>query len=324
MAQPPEIDTLLDDWVVAKRKKDFTLADRLRDEIRARGVEPDQARPAGSLLSDIRAYKRQETGQTAAALAGVAPGGGVAGTSASFSALAAAQGQSAAAGHQFMVPGYADPQMQVLMQPGVQTIPGSQTVLVPIEVPPGYEPQAYGEACAAAASAVTAAAFANGTGAADQSRATGAAEATTGSASSGDALLATLKSSALKLKAELGDSPTGAQCGSGVMMTPQVYNTAMEQQYVLSGAFPSPYGMAMVPPPPPPPPSKSGGKQQYDDATEARLDEWCVAKRKKDFAMADAIREELRVKGIEPDVARPAGSLLNDIGAYKRMGAGRA
>jgi cysteinyl-tRNA synthetase len=45
---PPLVDddTLLDRWVEAKRAKDFATADRLREELRSRGVEPDNARPA--------------------------------------------------------------------------------------------------------------------------------------------------------------------------------------------------------------------------------------------------------------------------------------
>ena len=42
-----------------------------------------------------------------------------------------------------------------------------------------------------------------------------------------------------------------------------------------------------------------------DAESEARLDAWIDAKRAKDFATADRIRDELRAKGIEPDQARP-------------------
>lgn len=40
------IDQQLDAWVSAKRIKDFAVADRIRDELRAEGIEPDKARPA--------------------------------------------------------------------------------------------------------------------------------------------------------------------------------------------------------------------------------------------------------------------------------------
>merc|ERR1712157_139245 len=44
----------------------------------------------------------------------------------------------------------------------------------------------------------------------------------------------------------------------------------------------------------------------YDTETESQLDRWVAAKREKDFAMADSIREQLRARGIEPDRARPS------------------
>mmetsp|Transcript_28885 Transcript_28885/g.47906 ORF Transcript_28885/g.47906 Transcript_28885/m.47906 type:complete len:371 (+) Transcript_28885:53-1165(+) len=45
---------------------------------------------------------------------------------------------------------------------------------------------------------------------------------------------------------------------------------------------------------------------EYDDETEEQLDEWCTAKRSKDFAKADQIRALLRTKGVNPDLVRPA------------------
>jgi len=46
-APPPEVDVEieLDRWVAAKRAKDFGTADRIRSDLRIRGVEPDAARP---------------------------------------------------------------------------------------------------------------------------------------------------------------------------------------------------------------------------------------------------------------------------------------
>ena len=40
------VNDQLDQWVNAKRIKDFATADRIRDELRAEGIEPDKARPA--------------------------------------------------------------------------------------------------------------------------------------------------------------------------------------------------------------------------------------------------------------------------------------
>ena len=42
-----ETNAQLDKWVDAKRGKNFSLADKLREELRAKGVDPDTARPAG-------------------------------------------------------------------------------------------------------------------------------------------------------------------------------------------------------------------------------------------------------------------------------------
>ena len=66
-----QVDAQLDEWVRAKRNKDFALADRIRDELRARGVEPDKLRPdtfkkpmvnaeAEALLDDWVRAKRQK------------------------------------------------------------------------------------------------------------------------------------------------------------------------------------------------------------------------------------------------------------------------
>lgn len=45
--------------------------------------------------------------------------------------------------------------------------------------------------------------------------------------------------------------------------------------------------------------------ETYDPETEAKLDQWVELKRAKDFASADALREELRAQGIDPGQARP-------------------
>jgi len=57
---------------------------------------------------------------------------------------------------------------------------------------------------------------------------------------------------------------------------------------------------------PPPVPRFDQGMKKFDTFTEAQLDRWIEAKRNKDFTVADAIRSELRRKGIEPDEVRPA------------------
>eukprot|EP00747_Dinoflagellata_sp_TGD_P023621 gnl/TRDRNA2_/TRDRNA2_129943_c0_seq5.p1 gnl/TRDRNA2_/TRDRNA2_129943_c0~~gnl/TRDRNA2_/TRDRNA2_129943_c0_seq5.p1 ORF type:complete len:299 (+),score=27.35 gnl/TRDRNA2_/TRDRNA2_129943_c0_seq5:73-969(+) len=43
----PHLENLLDEWVAAKRAKDFATADRIRNELRASGIEPEAERPTG-------------------------------------------------------------------------------------------------------------------------------------------------------------------------------------------------------------------------------------------------------------------------------------
>ena len=42
---PNDLELWLDKWVVAKRTRDFPMADRLRDEMRKGGVDPAEHRP---------------------------------------------------------------------------------------------------------------------------------------------------------------------------------------------------------------------------------------------------------------------------------------
>merc|ERR1712050_154473 len=49
------MDAQLDKWLIAKKSKDFAEADRIRDELRALGIDPDTVRPRG--------WERQTGGQ---------------------------------------------------------------------------------------------------------------------------------------------------------------------------------------------------------------------------------------------------------------------
>lgn len=51
---------------------------------------------------------------------------------------------------------------------------------------------------------------------------------------------------------------------------------------------------------------KGAAPQTFDDETERKLSQWVAAKRAKDFATADRIRDELRTQGVDPDKVRPA------------------
>merc|ERR1719204_2933758 len=55
----------------------------------------------------------------------------------------------------------------------------------------------------------------------------------------------------------------------------------------------------------PPGSDAPGPHSRFDMDTEEKLDQWVVAKRDKNWDMADALRAELRAIGIEPDVVRP-------------------
>merc|ERR1711966_638687 len=48
-------------------------------------------------------------------------------------------------------------------------------------------------------------------------------------------------------------------------------------------------------------------QRKFDDETEAKLDKWEEAKRNRDFVASDAIRDELRAQGVDPDVERGKG-----------------
>lgn len=52
---------------------------------------------------------------------------------------------------------------------------------------------------------------------------------------------------------------------------------------------------------------------RHDMETESQLEQWVIAKRKKDFSTADALRAELRAKGVEPDQARPSDRMEADM-----------
>ena len=45
-ARDPATEAKLAQWVSAKRQRDFATSDRLRDELRAGGVDPESARAA--------------------------------------------------------------------------------------------------------------------------------------------------------------------------------------------------------------------------------------------------------------------------------------
>ena len=43
---------MLDNWVEAKRRRNYALSDQIRDKLKERGIKPDEARPAGGDAAD--------------------------------------------------------------------------------------------------------------------------------------------------------------------------------------------------------------------------------------------------------------------------------
>ena len=60
-AQTPESQVLMDEWLSAKKSKDWDKADELREKLRAMGVEPDPTtrdrRPVRSDSHELRVYR---------------------------------------------------------------------------------------------------------------------------------------------------------------------------------------------------------------------------------------------------------------------------
>eukprot|EP00966_Prymnesium_polylepis_P105264 2437923-Prymnesium_polylepis.1 len=181
-------DALLDRWVDAKRARDFAKADQLREDLRSRGVEPDKARP--SMTAQFKEQAR-------------------------------------------------------VRPPPPQWHGGPNAALPSYGAPPPLPVEAKLDQWVAAKRAKD---FATADHLREELRAAG------------------IDAEKARPAHALGGAPP---------FTPQY----------------------MAPPPPlPPPPSD----------TERKLDQWVAAKRGKDFATADHLREELRARGIDAEKARPA------------------
>merc|ERR1712207_66691 len=69
MTGDPYTDEQLDKWLVAKRSRDFTTADAIRDELRSMGVDPEEVRPKEETFK-IDQSKWEQYGGTATGNAG--------------------------------------------------------------------------------------------------------------------------------------------------------------------------------------------------------------------------------------------------------------
>lgn len=79
---------------------------------------------------------------------------------------------------------------------------------------------------------------------------------------------------------------------------------------------------------PPPPAAEYPGRhstppmpqQRYEDDVEEQLDQWVSAKKDRDFERADAIRADLRARGVNPDAARPSPGTGGGYGGHGHGG----
>merc|ERR1712228_54019 len=75
----PAVDAMLDEWVKAKRTRDFETADQIKAVLRAQGIDPDTARPVSTdaLLDEWIKAKRTRDFTTADSIRAVLRAQGV-------------------------------------------------------------------------------------------------------------------------------------------------------------------------------------------------------------------------------------------------------
>jgi cysteinyl-tRNA synthetase len=216
----PEIEAKLDQWLIAKRSKDFASADMIRDELRAQGIDPDTVRPRG---------------WTASAASGASAGAGTGKTGDDWTDEQLDKWLLAKRSKDFVT---ADAIRDELRSMGVDP----DTVR-----PPGWEVQGNG--------------------------------------------------------GKTGDAWMDEQLDKWLIAKRQkdfATADAIRDQLRAMGVDPDtvrPRGWE----------AHASQTNTGDAWTEMQLDNWLAAKRGKDFATADAIRDELRSMGVDPDTVRPRG-----------------
>jgi len=295
----PETEARLDQWVEAKRNKDFAMADAIRDEMRSRGIEPDRARPSDKEL--------QRTMQVDAVTEAKLDQWVQAKRDKDFATADAIRAEMRAVG---LEPDFLRP-------PDFQKGPTDAATEARLD----QWVQAKRDKDFATADAIRA-----------ELRLRGIEP---------DKLRPSDKEAHQQAMAWPGGQMQGmpgafntAQYGSSMipdMMPPPTPPPAVYPQgFLADQETPTPppavYPQGLLadqetPTPPPAvyPPGFAAAQTgnpmmqmstsvgNYDAETEVQLDQWVQAKREKDFTMADAIRELLRAKGVEPDQARPSG-----------------
>ena len=257
----PATEAKLADWVSAKRGKDFGKADKLREELRAAGVDPDTVRPAYPSAHGSRPQPHAAPAYGYAPPAGPPQSRGYDPTTEAkltqwVNAKRAKDFYTADRLREELRAGGVDPDT---VRPALPPGHGSR--------PPSHAAPAYGYAPP----------YGNPHAAPQHGPSYG------------------------------GYDPSYGGYDPSYSNYPPSYGNYAPSY----GGGPS---YAHHPAPHAAPPSSS----QYDPATEAKLTQWVSAKRAKDFYTADRLREELRAGGVDPDTARPFNPGAGP-GGYKRQ-----
>lgn len=310
-----ETEKMLDNWVLAKRGKDFPTADRLRDQIRAKGIEPDKARPPDRLTQSSSGSASLTPGLALTSLQPISPAFVVPPPPPSvppeqLAALLAMQQQgnnADALGQQAAqiegVGGKKD--WQTLNNTGVTQFDDETEKLLDnwVLAKRGKD-------------------FATADRLRDEIRAKGIEpdkarppDRTAPNTMPGASMpmqAQSMQRQLQQLQQMQAIQTAQLQQAQALQIQQLTGQAAMSGQLVsqpIGAANFSPYSASISSGPP----SKRARKldiqatQTFDASTESRLDDWIEAKRAKQFAKADAIREELRALGIEPDEVRPPG-----------------
>ena len=316
----------LDEWVSAKRQKDFATADRLREELRAQGVNPDQVRPAtapggaphhggggGGAYGGGPRYGHYDPGTEAKTQAWVQ-----AKRVKDFATADRLRDELRAQG---VNPEQPRGQNQNMGYGGPPPPHGGYGYGPPAHAPPPPQARAYDPATEGKLNQWVNAKRGKDFATADRLR----TELRAYGVDPDIARPATRPGQAPAAPpphGSYGHPPPGYHHPHGPPPAPYGHGGGY-------GAYPpppyghphgggyDPHGGYGGPPPHYAPPHHAppyappgggggGGGGGYDPVTEAKLTHWVQAKRQKDFATADRLREELRAQGIDPDTARPA------------------
>jgi len=208
----------LDQWVEAKRNKDFTVADSIRVELRRKGIEPDEVRPSSRdyqpALMQASGSSNNNSAAFAAAASLVAP---------LVDAISSAL-QERGLGPEHLQPLAQD--LRTNMMPAITQQVMQQVVNQLAAQPLGMQP--------------------------------------------------------LRAPRALGSQQGPAS------LPPRSFASVSQQRNMGSSS------------------------KVHDYQTQRQLDQWVEAKRARDFKLADEIRAQLRLKGIEADSARPLSRLQEE------------